>query len=140
MSFRHLWDHHPHVRSGNELTLGERAADAVRNGMGSWAFIWIQTAFVMLWIAGNVVTLNGVSTPQWDPYPFILLNLAFSTQAAYASPIILLSQRRGDAKASEIAIATHRNSQQLLEMNVQQLAILQELRALRAAVEEKDGE
>jgi uncharacterized membrane protein len=121
MSFQHLWDAHPHVRSSGDLTLGERAADMVRNGMGSWRFIWIQTAVVVLWIALNLVAFAF----QWDPYPFILLNLAFSTQAAYASPIILLSQRRGDSKASELAISTHENGQQILALNKQQMEILQ---------------
>ena len=165
MSFRHLWDHHPHVRSGDALTAGERWADRVRNGMGSWAFIGWQTLFVIAWVIGNVESLRGVSLPRWDPYPFILLNLMFSVQAAYASPIILLSQRRGDAKASELALATYRNGEQILaltqenkqltvqvhtlttqqmEILAQQSAILEELRALRAeraegTVEPGDG-
>jgi uncharacterized membrane protein len=136
MSFRHLWDAHPHVRSGSDLTLGERAADVVRNGMGSWRFIWIQTAIVVAWIAVNLVAFAF----QWDPYPFILLNLAFSTQAAYASPIILLSQRRGDSKASELAVSTHDNGVKLLALNEKQLEILNELKALRATIDKGGGE
>lgn len=57
---------------------------------GSWRFIITQTVIVALWIAANVVAVLH----RWDPYPFILLNLLFSTQAAYAAPLILLSQNR----------------------------------------------
>ena len=73
----------------DEAPLGARVADAVTSFMGSWKFIVIQTAIVFLWIGGNVYLLF-----HFDPYPFILLNLAFSTQAAYAAPLILLAGNR----------------------------------------------
>jgi uncharacterized membrane protein len=69
---------------------GERAADAVATSMGSWRFIIIQSIVVAVWIAVNVVAI----IQRFDPYPFILLNLLFSTQAAYAAPIIMMSQNR----------------------------------------------
>lgn len=72
------------------LTYGQRIADAVANGMGSWTFIIWQTIFVILWMALNVVGFIR----HWDVYPFILLNLIFSTQAAYAAPIIMMAQNR----------------------------------------------
>ncbi|MDI9364335.1 MAG: DUF1003 domain-containing protein [Flavobacterium sp.] len=72
------------------LTFANRLADAVANGMGSWRFIVIQTILVTIWMALNLVGL----IQHWDPYPFILLNLLFSTQAAYAAPIIMMSQNR----------------------------------------------
>ncbi len=68
---------------------GTRIADAVTGFMGSWTFIAIQTVIVIIWISGNVYLLF-----HYDPYPFILLNLAFSTQAAYAAPLILLAGNR----------------------------------------------
>jgi len=68
---------------------GARIADAVTGFMGSWNFIAIQTFIVIIWISGNVYLLF-----HYDPYPFILLNLAFSTQAAYAAPLILLAGNR----------------------------------------------
>jgi len=74
-----------------KMTFGQRIADAVASGMGSWAFIIIQTLFVIVWMVINIIE---VSTHRWDPYPFILLNLLFSTQAAYAAPIIMMSQNR----------------------------------------------
>ncbi len=72
------------------LSLGDRVADAVASGMGSWTFIIVQTAFVAAWMIANVIGWLR----HWDPYPFILLNLLFSTQAAYAAPIIMMSQNR----------------------------------------------
>lgn len=79
--------HGEHIES---LTWGDRIADAVAEGMGSWPFILTQTVFVLLWMAANVVGWIR----HWDAYPFILLNLLFSTQAAYAAPIIMMSQNR----------------------------------------------
>src|SRR5665647_1564407 len=72
------------------LSFGQKLADKVANGMGSWTFIISQTIFVILWM-----TLNAVGfIYHWDIYPFILLNLLFSTQAAYAAPIIMMAQNR----------------------------------------------
>ena len=73
---------------------GARIADKVTGFMGSWNFIIIQTVIVLIWIAGNVFLL----TRPFDPYPFILLNLAFSTQAAYAAPLILLAGNRASIR------------------------------------------
>lgn len=72
------------------LSFGQRLADYVAEGMGSWRFILWQTAIVIIWMALNIVAF----VRHWDPYPFILLNLIFSTQAAYAAPIIMMSQNR----------------------------------------------
>ena len=69
---------------------GERIADALTGFMGSWRFILIQTVIVAAWLIGNIFLLSK----PFDPYPFILLNLAFSTQAAYAAPLILLAGNR----------------------------------------------
>ena len=72
-----------------DAPLGQRVADLVTNFLGSWKFIIIQTVFVTIWVAGNIYLLFN-----FDPYPFIFLNLAFSTQAAYAAPLILLASNR----------------------------------------------
>ena len=69
--------------------LGARIADKVTVFIGSWKFLVIQTVIVIIWIVGNIVLLF-----HFDPFPFILLNLAFSTQAAYAAPLILLAGNR----------------------------------------------
>lgn len=82
---------HPVTRKLHEnRNYGERLADHVVGAMGSWKFIIVQTVIVTAWIMLNVVAFSY----KWDPYPFILLNLAFSTQAAYAAPLILLSGNR----------------------------------------------
>ncbi|HEY4328027.1 MAG TPA: DUF1003 domain-containing protein [Mucilaginibacter sp.] len=72
------------------LGFGQRLADSVANGMGSWRFIIIQTLIVILWMTLNVIGF----VYHWDVYPYILLNLLFSTQAAYAAPIIMMAQNR----------------------------------------------
>ena len=79
-----------HKKHLDERTFGERIADTVAQGMGSWTFIIIQSVIVIIWMSLNVVAF----VYHWDEYPFILLNLLFSTQAAYAAPIIMMSQNR----------------------------------------------
>ena len=79
-----------HEKHKDTLDFGSRIADAVATGMGSWSFIIIQTILVALWMGLNVVGF----VYHWDVYPFILLNLVFSTQAAYAAPIIMMAQNR----------------------------------------------
>ena len=75
----------------DQAPVGARIADRVTAFLGSWRFIVLQTVIVAFWIAFNVYHLFNVA---FDPYPFILLNLAFSTQAAYAAPLILLAGNR----------------------------------------------
>ena len=79
-----------HQKHYDSLEFGSRIADAVAKGMGSWSFIIIQTAFVIVWMGLNLIAYFK----HWDAYPFILLNLLFSTQAAYAAPIIMMAQNR----------------------------------------------
>jgi uncharacterized membrane protein len=88
-----------HRRSINEIieaerTLGQRAADWVAGQMGSWHFIIGQSVLLMAWVVLNVTAW----VRHWDPYPFILMNLALSMQAAYAAPIIMMSQNRQAAR------------------------------------------
>jgi len=73
-----------------ELTIGQRIADSVASNMGSWRFIIIQSTILFFWVVANVTAWVF----HWDPYPFILLNLALSFQAAYAAPFIMMSQNR----------------------------------------------
>jgi uncharacterized membrane protein len=79
-----------HAKHRESLGFGQRLADKVANGMGSWSFIIIQSILVVLWMGLNVIGFIS----HWDVYPFILLNLLFSTQAAYAAPIIMMAQNR----------------------------------------------
>jgi len=82
------------TRHAQQITTGERIADRFAAIMGSWRFIIVQSSILVMWIAINVTGW----VKQWDPYPFILLNLALSFQAAYAAPIIMMSQNRQAAK------------------------------------------
>jgi uncharacterized membrane protein len=79
-----------HEKPEPELTIGQKVADTVAATMGSWTFIIIQSAILFVWIVLNVTAF----VMKWDPYPFILLNLALSFQAAYAAPFIMMSQNR----------------------------------------------
>ncbi len=76
------------------LTTGQRIADGLASVMGSWAFIIVQSILLAIWISLNIAAWFY----HWDPDPFILLNLALSFQAAYAAPIIMMSQNRQAAK------------------------------------------
>jgi uncharacterized membrane protein len=90
------WQHHPGVRGKRELTLGERAADAMRNGMGSWAFVFSALVFLAAWMGFNRDT-------GFDKYPFILLNLVLSCLAALQGAILLIAAKRSDQIAAELA-------------------------------------
>jgi len=79
-----------HEKHAIDSTWGQKIADNTANFMGSWKFIIGQTVFVILWMSLNCVAFIN----HWDVYPFILLNLIFSTQAAYAAPIIMMAQNR----------------------------------------------
>ncbi|WP_300299866.1 DUF1003 domain-containing protein [Ferrovibrio sp.] len=81
---------HRHAPPGEERSLGQVIADAVARAVGSWRFILIQSALLVAWIIGNA--FNGSNA--WDPFPFILLNLLLSFQAAYTAPVIMMSQNR----------------------------------------------
>jgi len=79
--------HQQHV---DQRTFGQRVADSTARVIGSWPFIIGQTIAVIAWVILNVTAVIR----RWDPYPFILLNLMFSVQAAYAGPILMMSQNR----------------------------------------------
>lgn len=82
------------VMYDERLTVGQRVADQVAATMGSWPFIIFQSIVLLIWMALNIVGWFQ----HWDPYPFILLNLALSFQAAYSAPIIMMSQNRQSEK------------------------------------------
>ncbi len=82
-----------------KMSLGERVADRLAALVGSWPFIIVQSVVLGLWVAANVYLLATHNPVKpWDPYPFILLNLMLSFQAAYTGPIVMMSQNRQSAK------------------------------------------
>lgn len=113
-----------HARDMERRSLADRLADAVAEGMGSWTFIILQTVFVIIWMGLNLVAYLD----HWDPYPFILLNLVFSTQAAYAAPIIMQSQNRSAARDREQAqhdYETNLAAKEEIEMLMEHLAAIE---------------
>ena len=107
-----------------------RLSERVARFLGTGRFLAIQTVIVIVWIALNLVL---VDVYRWDPYPFILLNLAFSTQAAYAAPLILLAQNRQDDR-DRVSLDEDRNRAERTKADTEYLA--RELAALRLAVGE----
>ena len=113
------WHFHPAVRSGDERTMGERAADHMRHGMGSWPFVF---AFIIL--MGFWMTYNGLFNFPWDPYPFILLNLVLSTLAGLQGAILLIAAKRADRISAELAkyhLEVSETTKQMLEEHRQML-------------------
>jgi len=99
MSGLHFPKPYPHdhvqIKDLNEIiaekrTFGQKASDGIAEIMGSWKFLIIQSVLLVFWIALNIVAY----IKHWDPYPFILLNLFLSLQAAYTAPVIMMSQNR----------------------------------------------
>jgi len=87
---------HPAIRTGDQLTRGERAADTIRNRMGSWGFIIAALVFLAGWMLGN-------RNIGFDKYPFILLNLILSCLAALQGAILLIAAKREDQVSSDLA-------------------------------------
>lgn len=103
--FLTYWDRHPAVPSGDELTLGERAADKMRNTMGSWGFVFGFIGVMIAWaIANSLFFLFGTHGKHgFDPYPYILLNLFLSMVAGLQGAILLIAAKRSDQIASQLA-------------------------------------
>ena len=126
-----------HEKQKEGLTKGERAADIMRNGMGSWPFVGGFIGFMMVWAAINTWAL---ASNAWDPYPYILLNLFLSMLAGLQGAILLIAAKRQDAIAGAMAkndyetnVAAKKEIELLMSINQQQLEILRELRGLKAS-------
>lgn len=146
-----LQPRHPvNIAFESGLPLGARIADRATAFIGSWGFLALQTIAVTIWIGGNIVLLF-----RFDPYPFILLNLAFSTQAASAAPLILLAGNRASQRdrmtlehAAAQADVEEAQNEKLLTGNRQILERIERLeesilaleRQIRTAVERHGGD
>ncbi len=115
--FLSRWDRHPAVPAGEELTRGERAADAMRNRMGSWGFVGSFLVFLLVWVVVNsVFWLFGTHGRHgFDPYPYILLNLFLSMLAAIQGAILLIAAKRSDQIASQLAEHDYQTNLQAFE-------------------------
>src|SRR6476620_3839162 len=131
MSFQQKTWHEKHKAS---LSTGQRAADIMRNGMGSWPFVASFIGFMLIWAAINTVAL---AANAWDPYPYILLNLLLSMLAGLQGAILLIAAKRQDAIAAAMAqhdydtnVKAKEEIELLIAINREQLEILQELKEL----------
>jgi uncharacterized membrane protein len=103
-----IWRYHLGVRSDAELSIGEKSADVVRNGMGSWPFVFIFLSTMGIWAA------NG--NHGFDPYPFILLYLFLSMIAGLQGAIFLISAKRADSVSGQVALHTFSNTDKVSEL------------------------
>jgi uncharacterized membrane protein len=129
--YRH--DHAP-IRNINEvineqLTFGQRAADWIAAKVGSWAFIIGQSTLLSIWAVLNITAW----VKHWDPYPFILMNLVLSLQAAYTAPMIMMSQNRQIARDR---IEAHNDYEINLKAEKEIRAIMETLDAQNVAIAE----
>jgi uncharacterized membrane protein len=124
INVRHMGDHR---------TTGEHIADAVAARVGSWPFIVIQSFLLMMWIVANTVLIRDwLGGKPFDPYPFILLNLMLSFQAAYTGPVVLMSQNRQAARDRDEAEHDY-------DVNREALDLLRQVRDEQARLREVVG-
>lgn len=130
------WHRHPAVRSGANLTLGERSADRVRNGMGSWPFVIGFLGIMGLWAIANSVYYLGGSNGRhgFDPYPYILLNLMLSMIAGLQGAILLIAAKRADQVSSEVALHTLGNTTALTELLQRNTELTEQMATLTDAI------
>ncbi|HVW23173.1 MAG TPA: DUF1003 domain-containing protein [Candidatus Saccharimonadales bacterium] len=122
-----------HKEAKANLTRGERAADKMRNGMGSWLFVFLFLSFMGIWAILNTVGMFH----HWDKYPFILLNLFLSMLAGLQGAILLIAAKRADAVSAAMAkhdydtnLAAKAEIEALMEINQRQLEIIEDLQKL----------
>ena len=113
---------HPAMKSPDQLTRGERAADLLRNGMGSWGFVLSALAFLAGWMIAN-------GADGFDPYPFILLNLILSCLAALQGAILLIAAKRADALSRDLAEHDYKT-------NVEAIEIVKDIKRLTVEIHE----
>lgn len=119
-----------HTKATSNLSRGERAADIMRNGMGSWIFVGGFVAFMIAWAITNTVLAGR----GWDPYPYILLNLFLSMLAGLQGAILLIAAKRQDAIAAALAqhdydtnVSAKQDIEELLMINRRQLDMIEQL-------------
>ena len=110
-----------------QSTSGQKAADWIASLVGSWRFIIVQSTLLLIWLVLNVTGWVF----QWDPYPFILMNLVLSTQAAFTAPIIMMSQNR---QAAKDRLESHHDYEVNLKAEQEIRTILEQLEAQNQAI------
>ena len=139
-----LWHRHPGVRSGDELTFGERAADAMRSGMGSWTFVFGFIFVMAVWMFVNTGLHIG-GKQGFDRYPYVLLNLILSTMAGLQAAALLIAAKRADQVSSEVAIHTETNTDDLKTLLAKNIELTEQvkkntdlLNAIYSSIEKHD--
>ena len=129
-AWKSLWHRHPGVRSGDQLSIGERAADRMRNTMGSWPFVFGFFALMIAWAVANSVFYVGGKNGKhgFDPYPYILLNLFLSMLAGVQAAALLIAAKRSDAISSEIALHTEQNTNELKTLLEENTSLTQQVK------------
>jgi uncharacterized membrane protein len=118
------WHKHPGVRSGAELSFGERAADRMRNMMGPWPFVFAFFAVMITWaIVNTIILVDVLHHNAFDPYPYILLNLFLSMLAGIQAAALLIAAKRADAISSEVAIHTEKNTDDIKTLLAENTAL-----------------
>jgi uncharacterized membrane protein len=132
-----LWHLHPGVRHAEELSIGERAADRMRNIMGSWPFVFGFFIVMILWAGGNTFFLQRVIHHRaFDPYPYILLNLFLSMLAGVQAAALLIAGKRTDSIASEIALHTVKNTDDIKTLLAENTDLTKEVKLHTDLLEE----
>ena len=131
---------HPvNVALHDRRTFGQRAADNFTNAFGTWTYIIIQTALIVCWMAINALGIIY----QWDKYPFILLNLAFSAQASYAAPLILMASNRTSQRDRMTLEHDAEETDAILKIQETQIELLKAIKAetdlLEVLVQRSEG-
>ena len=117
---------HPvNVALHDQRTFGQRAADNFTNAFGTWTYIIIQSVIIVCWMAINAVGIIY----QWDKYPFILLNLAFSAQASYAAPLILMASNRTSQRDRMTLEHDAEETDAILKIQETQIELLKAIKA-----------
>lgn len=136
MPWKTQWHRHPGVRRADQLSIGERAADRMRNTMGSWTFVFSFFSIMAIWaIINGIIHLGG--SKGFDPYPFILLNLFLSMLAGVQAAALLIAAKRADQVASEIAIHTEKNTDDIKTLLQQNTDLTRAIEALTQEVHAK---
>jgi uncharacterized membrane protein len=135
------WRFHPAVRTGPDLTFGERSADRLKAAFGSWRFLLSMIGGIVFWICWNKLAPHGW---HFDSTDLLFLNLTLSIMAGLQGGALQIASNRGDRISSELARHTYenglvdkQNGERLMQMNKQQLQILQELRDIRRRLDEE---
>ena len=131
------WHKHPGVRSGTDLSFGERSADRMRNMMGSWPFVFSFFGVMIAWAIVNTLLFEHILHHKaFDPYPYILLNLFLSMLAGVQAAALLIAAKRADAISSEVALHTSQNTDDIKTLIAENTALTSQVKTNTDLLEE----